>query len=309
MTEVRILTSHLGWIVEAFARESASAVGEKIRLTQVPVRRREYIRPKNWQIKKLPRMSEDKILFLHHETLLRNKDSLLNRDVRLLLTHFDSKETLDTKLLHKLSSVSRIVVQNKEIFNLLTNNGVERSNIRIAYGAVNRSEYFPLKENIFENFILIVGSCKPRKNPGLVAKIILENPDKRFVIHGIDWNNHLSTKTLASPNLRLIEFSRKGNPHLMRNASLLLSLSLNEGGPIPVLEALASGTPVLASDTGFCKEVIPAEYGVVVSQSAQPEEISPLIDGLLLKKSRCWSQDLLKGKFTWRELGELLYGD
>lgn len=309
VTEVRILTSHLGWILEAFAKESANAVGEQIRFKRLPTRRREYLNPSNWRVFNAPEFSSKKVLFLHHETLLRNEQKLLGIDARLLLTHFENENHINPELLLKLEDISRIVVQNEGMLNLLIRHGINSSKIRVGYGAVDRAVYYPQKVRTSREFVLVVGDCKPRKNPELISKVILENLNRRFVIHGLHWSKYLSNDALNSPNLKLINFSKTRNPLLMRQARLLLSLSMKEGGPIPVLEALASGTPVLATDTGFCKEVIPNAFGAVIPLNSNPREVSVVMNSLWEKKDECWSKDLLSQKFTWFELGKLLYGN
>jgi len=309
MTEVRILTSHLGWILEAFAKESANAVGEQIRFKRIPTRRREFLNPSNWRVHDAPELSPKKVLFLHHETLLRNKQELLGLDARVLLTHFEDDNHISPELLFKLEEISRIVVQNEGMLNLLIRHGIAPSKIRVGYGAVDRAVYHPQKVRASQEFVLVVGDCKPRKNPELISKVILENLNRKFIIHGLHWSKYLSKEVLNSPNLKLINFSKARNPLLMRQARLLLSLSIKEGGPIPVLEALASGTPVLATNTGFCKEVIPSAYGAVIPLNSNPKEVSVIMNSLWKKKDECWSKDLLSDKFTWLELGMLLYGN
>lgn len=44
-------------------------------------------------------------------------------------------------------------------------------------------------------------------------------------------------------------------PEIYRRMDCLLVCSRNEGGPLPVLEALASGVPVVSSDVGFLPEL------------------------------------------------------
>jgi glycosyltransferase involved in cell wall biosynthesis len=308
LTEVRLLTLHFGWILEAMARESAAACDESITVVRVPTSRREFVNPLNWNLETISRPKSHKVLFVHHETLARNRTDLQNRDARLLLTHFDKEYLLDQNLLDKVKKVSRVIVQNVNMSRLLIEAGIERTKIEIGYGAVNRSIYHPLKNGNFNDYVLIVGDCKPRKNPERISELIKLNPQTHFLIHGTGWEKYLKTESLSARNLKIVPFSKERNPTLMREASLLLTLSLNEGGPIPVLEALASGTPVLASDTGFCREVIPEEFGSVVSHRTSIEEISSEIVRLSLKKSESWNKDLLNGKYSWRDLGNLLYG-
>lgn len=308
-TEVRLLSTHFGWILEAFVKESAEAVGEEINIIRVPVGRREYLNPSSWNVTRNLKPKSEKLVFIHHETFIRNASNINNRRVRLLLTHFDSSELINSTKFNRMSSVERIVVQNNQMKKILIDKlNIEEAKIVVGYGAVNRNKYFPLKQKTFNDYIIIVGDCKPRKNPRLISDLVVLNPSLNFVIHGIGWEDSLSERALQARNLRLVPFNQEKNPVLIRQARLLLSLSTNEGGPIPILEALASGTPVFATDTGFSSDFITAESGIVVPVGVEGSEISPLLEKAMNLKSNCWERDLLNGKCNWRDLGLLLYG-
>jgi glycosyltransferase involved in cell wall biosynthesis len=156
-------------------------------------------------------------------------------------------------------------------------------------------------------YVLIVGECKPRKNPELISQVIIDNPQIEFVIHGNGWEKYLLLPHRNLQNLVIIPFSLKKNPELLREATLLLSLSKLEGGPIPVLEALASGTPVLATDTGFSRDVINETNGRVLPVDADVNLISEHLNSLLNLKSKLWNRDLLDGNYTWANLGKAIY--
>jgi glycosyltransferase involved in cell wall biosynthesis len=97
-------------------------------------------------------------------------------------------------------------------------------------------------------------------------------------------------------------------PHLIRQASLYVSLALIEGGPYPVLEALASGTPVVATDTGFCAEFVNAANGILLPNSPELESVIPAIRQALNLKGMVWDQELLFGKWQWKDLGSVIFG-
>ena len=102
------------------------------------------------------------------------------------------------------------------------------------------------------------------------------------------------------------QFSLDKNPELMRSASMLLSLSSNEGGPIPVLEALASGTPVVCTDTGFAPEVVTPKRGLLLREPVEALEVREAI--LQCREMQLKSTlDLIKGSFTWEDLGTKIY--
>ena len=93
----------------------------------------------------------------------------------------------------------------------------------------------------------------------------------------------------------------------MREASVLLSLASNEGGPFPVIEALASGTPVVATPTGFCSDLICEGKGFLLSPIPSCKDVQSAIEKAIELKNSVATQDLLNGKLSWEDLGSILY--
>jgi glycosyltransferase involved in cell wall biosynthesis len=90
-------------------------------------------------------------------------------------------------------------------------------------------------------------------------------------------------------------------PGVYRSADVLLMPSLHEGFGLPVLEAMACGTPVVASDAGSLPEVV-GEAGLLV----HPTDIDGLADASVRVLSDPALRDELRrrgieraGAFTW----------
>jgi glycosyltransferase involved in cell wall biosynthesis len=83
-----------------------------------------------------------------------------------------------------------------------------------------------------------------------------------------------------------------------RAADLLCLPSHNEGVPNVVLEAMACGTPVVATRVGGIPEVLPEYAGVLVPVQDQPALESALLEAT----SRSWDHDAIAAHargFRW----------
>lgn len=230
------------------------------------------------------------------------------REKTPFLTHVDHPDDLSSERWKNFVIPDCVITQNRQIASLAQNFGIDKEKILIGFGGVSRTKYFPVS-NLGSQapFVLIVGDCKPRKNPEFLKKVIIESPNIDFVIHGTGWLNHIFSDKVIPKNLKLIQFRQDENPRLMREASVLLSVATKEGGPFPVLEALASGTPVVATPTGFCSEIVSAGRGILLSSTPEILDVQrAIMEGFSLK-GKVATQDLLDGQLNWDEFGIKLY--
>ena len=113
---------------------------------------------------------------------------------------------------------------------------------------------------IIEPYFLFVGTLEPRKNlPALITafqQVREQGLNEEFVIVGrMGWLQN--EKLFRSPGVRWIDFVPEDHlPTLYRRARAFLAPSIYEGFDLPPLEALACGTPVIASDIPIHREVL-----------------------------------------------------
>jgi glycosyltransferase involved in cell wall biosynthesis len=296
------------WILDALARESASAVNTEVRIQSVPVNRRNLISFNSLRVQFLPNVRGHN-LFFHHRTflLIDRKKSLQGSRNRIWLTHFDDEKQVE-EIVSRESYISDIFVQNSFLLEQLVSSGFPRSKIVLTPGAVDRNLFYPnIRVSSNEKYFIFTGFCKQRKNPEFVEWIVRSFPSLKFVIHGNDWDKFNGGSLKQYPNLQIINFEYKNQGGLLRNATALISVAQNEGGPVSILESLACGTPVIATDTGFARDLIGDREGFVVTANRDVEFWKLKFDQLITIKCGVWNKDLLDGKFSFQQLGFHLY--
>ena len=139
------------------------------------------------------------------------------------------------------------------------------------YRTDNRSsaeEYIASKYRCPRKYMAAVGTVEPRKNLGLLVKVLglLKNRgqlDCPLVIAGANgWRNsalfaEIRDSGLTENDIQFLGYvPQEDLPRLYLGAQLFLFPSLYEGFGFPPLEAMACGTPVIASNARCMPEVL-----------------------------------------------------
>lgn len=139
-----------------------------------------------------------------------------------------------------------------------------------------------------DNYILYVGGFSPRKNiSGLIeafSKIENKLPsDMKLIIAGTKGKSYSIYKSLTE-KLKVTEkvlfpgfIEMNHMPHLYSGASLLVYPSFYEGFGLPPIEAMACGTPVIASNATSIPEILGDS-----ALFCNPHHIDDLSDKILL---------------------------
>ncbi len=137
-----------------------------------------------------------------------------------------------------------------------------------------------------EEFLLFVGTLEPRKNiPRLVKafEVFLEDrkkPAHLVIVGRRGWLVEEILGTIASSpvaeRIHLLDYVSDGDlADLYRMALMFVFPSLYEGHGYPVVEAMASGTPVITSKTSSLKEI-----GEGACQLVDPEDLRDIAEGM-----------------------------
>ncbi|MCX7017577.1 MAG: glycosyltransferase [bacterium] len=163
------------------------------------------------------------------------------------------------------------------------------------------------------SYLLLAGGCHPKNNPGGLFKalgmlrdsFLYEHP---VVVAGpigdVEWANAVALATRECPTARLVRAGDLGDTELVSLYSCALALvyvSLHEDFGLSLLEAMACGCPVIASNTGSVAEV--AGDAARLCDSASPAAISGAISEV--ESSDTLQEELIEkgyrraGEFSW----------
>ena len=295
--------------MDATAKEAAHSISHNPKLQYLSSSRRDFINL-NVLMNSFRKQIKNSLI-MGYETYLRSLtfSKVDESGCNLYYTH--QNHPIDSRILNRFSKI--LVMNNAEKLNM-SSLGVSEDKISVVYGAVNKSLFNPGPKNAMiplnepEVFVLVASDCKPRKNPGKILETIRVMSKINFVIHGKGWIEEYEGVMNQLPNLTYLPFNFQNQPTLMRTASTFLSLSLLEGGPYPLLEALASGTPAVVTRTGFAEDFIEVTNGFIVETDSSVEYIAECILKALNLKVLTRSIDLTARDLSWETLAMNLYG-
>lgn len=169
-------------------------------------------------------------------------------------------------LLRSIKQADRHIVLSQQIREELIASGIPDKTILYRPNGVDTQIFKPsypvevLKSGETFRF-LFVGRLSEQKGLSYLFKALsnLEDKNWRLDIHGygpLEEELKQLSRTLFIESKVLFHGVSSDMPTVYQNADLLLLPSLYEGMPNVVLEAMASGLPVIATDIGGCRELM-----------------------------------------------------
>ncbi len=202
-----------------------------------------------------------------------------------------------------LDQAAAVIAISQDLAGQLRILGVPESKISIIPEVIDTDNFLNVEQER-ENTILFIGSLIPRKGCIYLlqafGKIARELPDYRLCLVG-EGADEAELRQLAS-DLQIgerVSFlgvkPRAEIASLMQRARLFVLPSLEEGLGVVLIEAIASGTPCVASAVGGIPDVITPDVGVLVP----PGDAGALASAIL---------DVLKDPGRWQALSSAAKG-
>ena len=219
-----------------------------------------------------------------------------------------------------------ITVSNFEMENIISKLGISRERMAMIYNGYN--DWFkPIEETSqitkkyisYEGYFFFLGNTDPKKNTertlvayskylqqsGVKRKLLMAdlNPD---YLNGIIQRNHIENirEHLLMPGYIV----NSDLPYIYNGAFAFLYTSLRESFGIPLLEAMACGTPVITSNTSSMPEI--AGHEAILINPENSDEIADMM--LQLERDEVFYQKqkeigIKRAKlFSWRKTAEQL---
>lgn len=162
-----------------------------------------------------------------------------------------------------------------------------------------------------EDFLLYIGSFEPRKNlQGILSaydKIRKAGFPHKLVLAGKEEGKNRLPKHLPSGVEVLGYVSEEKKLDLFKRAALLLWPSFYEGFGLPLLEAMASGTPIVTTQGSAMKEVVgdaalfanpsdPVEIAERTMEVLSSEEVGKMLMEKGLKRAKEFSMERFRNE-------------
>jgi len=157
------------------------------------------------------------------------------------------------------------------------------------------------------HYALFVGAIQPRKDPvGAIEALALLNSDLRLVLVGPEKSGGQDVRAAiqrlgVGDRVELVgHVERDELAALYRGAACLVFPSRYEGFGLPIVEAMASGTPVVAARVGAVPEV--AGDAAVLVEPGDPVALAGGIERALADRERLVAAGLERAKrYNWVE--------
>lgn len=143
---------------------------------------------------------------------------------------------------------------------------VQPHGVEARFRPMSEDEIAPWRKRLTlpDRFLLFVGTLEPRKNiPTLLdAYALLDDPPPLLLVGQIGWLFDATMKRIQTmqedglPIHHRTDIDDDALPALYNAAHMLILPSHYEGFGLPILEAMACGTPVIASNTSALPEVL-----------------------------------------------------
>ena len=219
-----------------------------------------------------------------------------------------------------------ITVSNFEKDNIVRKIQIPQERITMIYNGYN--EWFKPVEDINgiykkymaePGYFFFLGNTDPKKNTErtLIAySLYLKQSTQKRKLLMADIDRHYLTDIISRNRLENIRehivmpgyIINTDLPYIYHNAFAFLYTSLRESFGIPLLEALACGTPVITSNTSSMPEI--AGKGAILTNPEKPEEIAMKM--IQLEQDEAYyTRQAMYGKeraklFSWRKTAEQL---
>ena len=159
---------------------------------------------------------------------------------------------------------SHLIAVSQDVANHARSFGGYRKDITVIPNGVNTCTFSPTTRRCKKSAtILFVGRLVPNKGPQILLRsvpfVLARHPQARFVLVGDGpMRLKLEKEALDLDIADKVEFlgTRNDVPDLMREADVFVRPSFLEGMPLTILEAMASGLPVIATPIGGTPELL-----------------------------------------------------
>lgn len=225
---------------------------------------------------------------------------------------------IESQITQAFQKASYVVSVSKALQEKVISTGISKDRSLVQHNGVN-GDRFTIKDKpdakkrlnlpLDKSILCYIGRLGAEKGVDILIKSINKIKSKNIELHIIGWGDQeialkAQVDALGIGNQVIFHGMRPHHevPQWLNACDLFCLPSRREGCPNVVLESLASGRPVVASNVGGVPELINGSNGVLV-ESEDPDALAKGIDEAL---SRTWDPEQLRNSvefLSWETVG------
>ena len=233
-----------------------------------------------------------------------------------VLEAFVEGEMVKTRRAHRdfgLRKAHRVICVGNSLRDGVINLGVSVDRCVVIPNGVDTARFSPRCEEGSDNSILFVGSLIERKGVDLLieafSRVSSKHPGLRLKLLGDGpMREQLREQTLRAGLSDRVEFlpprPNSGIPQVMAKARLFCLPSREEGFGVVLIEALASGVPVIGARTGGIADIITSDDFGLLFEPGNATDLAVQVDNALNKD---WKKAAIREaglKYSWDRIAE-----
>ncbi|MCF6215805.1 MAG: glycosyltransferase family 4 protein [Emcibacter sp.] len=229
-------------------------------------------------------------------------------DVNFWMTQPAQKE----EILRALNYASKIICVSAALKSRLIGHGIPEDKITVIMNGVDRSIFNADQRPVTTGeYLLSIGNLVPLKGHEYILHALAKLPDEKLVIIGsgplearlknLAQQLKVTDRVTFLPNIPHDEL-----PNFYRKAKCTILMSSMEGMPNVILESLACGTPVIATNVGGIAEVVTKDNGLLIAERTA----EALTDALKIALQHPWDHSRISSDMChldWHETARKLH--
>ena len=186
--------------------------------------------------------------------------------------------------------------------------GLDPTKVRMIFGAVDDDCKPQVGITREPKTVLLASRYSDRKGLDVFPALVKLLPEWKFIILGRGWEDFLKNENLlGNANIEYQFFNKETRNIAMSRATLFLSLSKLEGGPIPLIESMAMGVIPVATDTGFARDlIVQGKNGLVIPN---PPTTLQVRDAILMAETLTGTPQNSVKHLNWDRLSDIVMSD
>jgi glycosyltransferase involved in cell wall biosynthesis len=234
-------------------------------------------------------------------TALKENPHIWNSKHLVFHTHPKDIGISQEEFNYVFNQATKMICMNSAFAKQLIADGLKESKVTYAIAGADMNMFYHHERG--NGAVGFSTAYYDRKDPDRILTVIKTLSHRKFILIGKNWDQYNRYEELrALPNLEYVELTYKEYPAYYAKMDVFVSPAMLEGGPIPLIESMASNVVPVASRTGFAQDLITdGVNGFTFDINSSAEEICQLIEKAFELKTNIRETVT---KYTWERFSK-----